>query len=339
MLKDMIEARDTHVRFNPEITLLEAYDRYQTFNRSEGKSPRTIDWYEHRLGKLAASFGWDGPMGEFEEHALREHIVAYKTNAQTGTPLKASTVNNHVRALRAFFRWAYLQGFTETHLLARYRPPKIPQELIEPLSEDEIERLLQAAKRRGRDLAIVMLLLDTGLRAAELCGLSVRDVDLARSTAKVMGKGGKERIVPFGRKTRKALVEYALDERPDAGADEAVFLRRDAGRLRPDTLRLLMQRLRGRARLPRLHPHLLRHTFATRFLLNGGNALMLKHILGHTTLAMTDRYVHFVALEGITAGRAFSPMDLLGRKNAKEAGSPASDGEPSNGWTGLRLLG
>ncbi|MCH7642920.1 MAG: tyrosine-type recombinase/integrase [Chloroflexi bacterium] len=135
-----------------------------------------------------------------------------------------------------------------------------------------------------------------------------------------MGKGRKERLVPFGRKTRKAIVAYATDERPDAHRDEAVFVSSFGNRLNPDSLRQLMRRLRVSSGISRLHPHLLRHTFATRFLLNGGDALMLKHILGHTTLAMTDRYVHFANAQGVTASRAFSPIDRHADAAARQPG-------------------
>ena len=318
MLIDMIEERRAAV--SSGITLAEAIDRFQVFNRSEGKSPRTIDNYDHRLSRLCGAFGEDFPMKDLDEFALRKHMAGYTTNSRTGAPLRPWTINGHARALRAFFRWAYHNGLTHEHLLARYRPPKVPQEIVDTLSDEEITALLGAAGRRKRDLAIVTMMLDTGVRAAELCGVTVGDVDLNDNTVKVMGKGRKERLVPFGRKARKALVDYARVERPDAGREEAVFLSSTGHRLRPDSLRLLMRRLRSRSGIKRLHPHLLRHTFATRFLLNGGDALMLKYVLGHSTLAMTDRYVHFANARGVAASREFSPVD----HHAESLASPAT---------------
>ena len=105
MLKDMIETR-LGAR-DGTITLQEAIDRYQIFNRSERKSPRTIENYAHRLNKLNVAFGPGFLMSEFDELALREHMAAYTTNSRNGAPLKPWTVNGHARALRAFFRWAY----------------------------------------------------------------------------------------------------------------------------------------------------------------------------------------------------------------------------------------
>jgi len=182
----------------------------------------------------------------------------------------------------------------------------------------------------------MLLLLDTGVRAAELCGITVGDIDLVDNTVMVMGKGRKERIVPFGRKTRRAIIAYAKADRPNADHDEAAFLSTLGNKLNPDSLRSLMRRLKRRSRIQRLHPHLMRHTFASKFLLNGGDALMLKHLLGHTTLAMTDRYVHFANAQGVKASREFSPVDrhadgvAIGAKTALQVAKAQT--WPKAGW-------
>jgi integrase/recombinase XerC/integrase/recombinase XerD len=297
-------------------------DLFRIYNQAEGKSGRTVSWYDERLEWLFREFGRDHPISEFTEEKLRLHIASYQRNAKNGEPLKPSTMNNHGRALRAFFNWAHREGFTPERLLARFRPHRIPFLVIEPLSDREIEAVLAAARFKRRDYAITCLLLDTGLRAFEACGLRAADVNLDEDWVKVMGKGAKERIVPFGKRTRKSLLTYVLNERPEGAPEDNLFLGHDGQHITPDTVRQIMDRLKRRSGVTRLHAHLLRHTFATRFLLAGGSALLLKQLLGHTTLAMVDRYVHLSSMRAVEVSRAFSPLDRLGtdgRENALPA--------------------
>lgn len=287
-------------------------DLFRIFNQAEGKSDRTVSWYDHRLLWVLREFGDDQPIGDLTEEELRLHIAGYSTNAINGEPLAPSTMNNHGRALRAFFNWAYKEGYTHERLLARFHPHKIPFVLVEPLTDRELEAVLAAARFKRRDNAIVCLLLDTGLRAFELCGLRAVDANLDEDWVKVMGKGAKERIVPFGKRARRALLTYVLNERPDGIASDFLFLGHEGRKIRPDTVRQIMDRLKRRSGVTRLHAHLLRHTFATRFLLAGGSALLLKQLLGHSSLAMVDRYVHLTSMRAVEVSRAFSPLDLLG---------------------------
>lgn len=121
MLQEILSARSVLTMEKTKTPLFLAVKLYQIYNQSEGKSPRTIEWYEHRLGMLKASFGPDFLMGTFEEVMLRMHIADYKTNRQTGEDLLPSIINNHVRALMAFFNRACLDGYTETRLPGRSR--------------------------------------------------------------------------------------------------------------------------------------------------------------------------------------------------------------------------
>lgn len=151
-----------------------------------------------------------------------------------------------------------------------------------------------------------MLFLDTGLRLAELTGLRRTDLHLDDGRLKVFGEGQKERIVPIGFRATGSLREYLANagERRDS-----VFLNNDGSRLTPNTVKMLFGRLRARTGLPKLHPHLLRHTFATRFLMAGGDVFSLQEIVGHTTLEMTRRYVTLANSYVAIQHRRISPMD------------------------------
>jgi site-specific recombinase XerD len=161
----------------------------------------------------------------------------------------------------------------------------------------------------GRDLAILTLFLDSGLRLTELVELSASDVHLAEGWLQVFGKGGKERIVPFGTRTTKVLSRYLSFYRPEETDTESFFVNADGSAITGNTIKMLFVRLRGRAKLPRVHPHLLRHTFATSYLMAGGDVFSLQAILGHTTLEMTRRYVSLASAHVAIQHERFSPMD------------------------------
>jgi len=291
-------------------------------NQAEGRSNRTVSWYDHRLDWLVREFGSDHPIGEFTEDKLRLHIAGYHRNSRSGEPLRPSTMNNHGRSLRAFFHWSYEEGYTSERLLGRFRPHKIPAEVVEPLSDREIEAVLAAARFKRRDYAVTSLLMDTGLRAFEACGLRAADVNLDEDWLKVMGKGAKERIVPFGKRARKALLTYVLNERPEGASSDFLFLGHGGNPITPDTIRQVMDRLKRRSGVTRLHAHLLRHTFATRFLLNGGSELLLKYLLGHTTLVMVERYVHFTSV--LAAEASIPGLSNIGSARSKSRHASSS---------------
>jgi integrase/recombinase XerD len=160
-----------------------------------------------------------------------------------------------------------------------------------------------------RDRAIVMALLDTGLRASELCNLKLADVELATGCVAVRQcKGRKDRLVYLGKVGRKTLWRY-LSTRADARPDDPLFVTRENHGLDRDWLLKLFENLGERASVPDLHPHRLRHTFATEFLRNGGNLLGLPRLLGHTSLDMVRRYAEIVEADLAKAHETGSPAD------------------------------
>ena len=213
--------------------------------------------------------------------------------------------------LRAFFNWSHLEGYTEEQLLARFRPPRVPEKLIRVLTDDEVESIFTAAKKSRRNTAILSVLLDSGVRATELCGIKPDDVDMEHGTIKVFGKGRKERMVPFGAVTRKAILSYMNHERPSDGICDRLFIARYDRPMTPTGLWLIMRRLGELTGVVRLHPHLFRHSFATRFLLAGGSTLLLKVALGHSSLVMVEHYTHLVTQQAVATARQYSPMDAI----------------------------
>jgi site-specific recombinase XerD len=211
------------------------------------------------------------------------------------------------------------EGHIDRHAIARMRMPKVPKKLVTPLDPDQVKRLLSAPDTRTlggiRDVAVLSVLLDCGLRVSELCGLGLGDVDQRAGTLKVFGKGSKERMVGFGAATNKALTRW-LQARPAQLAE-----RRDCGRLFLGQYGVAISRHAVEEQVRwygqqaglgvRCYPHLLRHTFAVSFIRAGGDAFTLQQLLGHTSLETVKLYVNLAQTDVLTAYRRASPLDNL----------------------------
>ncbi len=294
---------------------------FEVHNLTEGKSPRTVEWYNEVLGlfldwlvsnDLSTSLD---QIGEPEARSFVLHLQ--QTPMRTGKATSSHTLSNRVRALRAFFSWLAKKGYTEAHRLKDMRPPKTVGRLIEPLKEVEVRAILgsmnPATLLGARNVALVSLMLDTGLRLSEAAGLEVDDVNIDDRYLKVLGKGQKERIVAFGARAQRSLVDYHMHFRVEPANERisSFFLSIDGYPLSPAAITSLMVRLGRSAGVPRLHPHLLRHTYATSFLMNGGDVFLLKQNLGHSTLAMVENYVHVASTIAAVRSQSFSPLDRL----------------------------
>jgi site-specific recombinase XerD len=222
------------------------------------------------------------------------------------------------RALRSFSSWAYEEGYLEDNIMRRLKLPKLPITYPEPLSQEEIEKVLAACldetSERLRNFSIMMMFLDTGIRLDELTGLKISRIDFTVGEMTVFGKGSKERKVPIGFQAKKALLEYLSKERPDPinpQDEEIVYLNVDGYPITNGAVEKIFQRIRKKVGIPKLHPHLCRHTFSVRYLTNGGDAFSLQKILGHTSLEMTRKYVNLASDDVKEKHRRFSPMDNL----------------------------
>ena len=155
-----------------------------------------------------------------------------------------------------------------------------------------------------------MTFLDTGLRASELAGIKLADLNLRDGFVKVMGKGAKERTAPIGQYVRTVLLNYLENVRPQRKANH-LFLSRAGKPVTANAIKLIFSRQARKSGVKRLHAHLCRHTFATNYLLNGGDIFSLKEILGHTTFEMVNHYLHFTSSQITAQHHKYSPMDRL----------------------------
>lgn len=181
-------------------------------------------------------------------------------------------------------------------------------------------------------------MLDTGLRLSEVANLKISDTYLDQCYVKLMGRGAKERIVPIGGVAQKALLRYIHHFRPDGlgGNGDRVFLSVDGRPLSGNAIRLILSRLALRSGVKRLHPHLCRHTFATNYLINGGDVFSLQQILGHTTLEMVRGYVTLVSAQVRVQHRKFLPMDRMNLERVRLGGTCGNGNrkEALDGWAG-----
>jgi integrase/recombinase XerC len=216
----------------------------------------------------------------------------------------ATSLGRKLSALRSFYRFLVREGLAAGNPARAVSSPKGPKRLPEVLPEAEVAALVEApGAEEGalalRDRACLELLYGSGLRVAELTGLDVDDVDLERGLVRVLGKRGKERIVPFGRPAVEALRRWLADGRPGlqaagaGGAPAALFLNARGGRISARSVARRLDRWVLAAGLPRhVHPHVLRHCFATHLLGNGADLRGIQELLGHASLATTQRYTH-----------------------------------------------
>ena len=312
-----------------ETPILTLVDLFCTTKQTEGRSPKTISWYREKLLHSAAFLG-DGQAAKLPDLTLDRtrafvaslqnrtcRFVDHPKRQRTEGGLSAYTVHGYVRTLKVFATWLFEEGFTATNVLSKLKRPKLPETMIQILSDEEIDSILRSINPRSplgaRMLAMVLLLLDTGMRASELCTLTVDNTHIDDDLVKVMGKGRKERILPICTNTKKVLLRYLTAWRPVLANEDCdrVILSSTGGEMTYSGLLQAIKRLGKKAGVPRLHPHLFRHTFAVKYLMKGGDVMTLRRILGHTTLEVTQIYMHLADTDIKIQHSKFSPVDGL----------------------------
>ena len=292
------------------MTIQQAISEFLIEQQIRGNSPKTLRYYRNSLEQFAQYSGADYVVASLTVQHLRGYYVHL---ADRGT-LSTISIQTYIRALRAFLRWLYAEEYLTNNLADKFRLPKAQRKTVDVLTDDEAHQLMNCFNTRRilglRDYCLCALMLDSGLRMHEAVTLTLEHLRLSEGFAIVDGKGNKQRIVPLGLNTRKALLRY-IARRPLSVQTDSVFLMRDLCPISDNTVQLLFKRLKVKAGIPRLRAHLLRHTFATRYLQSGGDMYALQQILGHTSLDMVKRYVHFTPGFWLSSHAYHSPLDNL----------------------------
>ena len=305
------------------ITLSRAIEGYFVAAHARRLSKHTLRDYDTTFRRFEAFLGRDPPITEIGP----AEVTAFLGSLDH---LSAKTLLNYHTGLAALWTWAVKEGIVSEHVVRRVERPKPEKREILPYSLSDIKAMLEACdrtrdyvrpgKRRCnhtrptalRDRAIILTLLDTGMRASELCNLRQQHLDLKNRSLLVMGKGDKERCVRISPRTSQAIWHY-LATRDDASMPKAFLFPTSEGmRLSRHSLRRMLKRTGDRAGVRGANVHRFRHTFAIQLLRNGGNIFALKRMLGHSSLKMVDVYLDIAQADVESAHQQASPVTNWG---------------------------
>jgi integrase/recombinase XerD len=317
--------------------LSKAVGGFLSYKEAEGLTLRSLDSYERHLEK------WEEHEGEIEVgnidaqniiqylNWLRNDYIPHRYSGKTH-PLSPKTIRNFWVTMSAFFKWAH----TELHIPNPMEDVPVPKFKVAPVAaftKEEVEKMLKAcaysreaetldrkkfAMKRptaNRDSAILLTLLDTGLRAMEACMLTIGNIDVKTGKIEVKhgviggAKGGKGRTVYLGKSARRAVWRYLAEREDGEEPDAPVFLGTRDHALTPDALRHLIVSIAGRAGVKNAYPHKFRHTMAITYLRSGGDLFTLQAILGHGSLDMVRHYANIAEVDSEQAHRKASPVD------------------------------
>ncbi len=302
--------------------------------QTEGKSPRTVVYYGDNLRRFlwySQRQGWSDDIRLLTQWQIREFLGYVATETHRWEPKdndpqtsqqKAShcTVHHYFVVLSCFFNWVVREGFLQENPVTKIKVARPKPKVTTPYTNEELKRMLAVcnhdyehnAKLLGsRNRAIILILLDTGIRLSELIGMKLNDINSEKGHIKVLGKGSKERVVKIGKTAQKALWRYLM-YRPQNGGQE-IWLSEEGNPLNHSAVQSLIKRLKQRAEInSKGGTHRFRHTFALNFLRADKNVFNLQYLLGHSDLRMVRHYTAVLGMEdALKAHEKASPADLL----------------------------
>lgn len=260
---------------------------------SARKSPQTVKAYVGDVQSfLEYATAITSDITDIDQYVIREWLASDYEHHQ------ASTIGRRIASIRAFFKWAKSAGIVTVNPALAIKTPKKPQSLPKFLSQKQMTQMLQRESDdviAVRDIAILELLYATAIRVSELCGLDIADINFEEMSIKVIGKGNKERIVPFGAPCRGAIEKWislrssikSVEKQP------ALFLGARGKRIDPRVVReVVYKTIEALGEIEKLGPHAIRHSAATHMMESGADLRTLQEILGHSNLSTTQIYTH-----------------------------------------------
>lgn len=295
----------------------EAMEKFIEYQNIIGSVTPTINYYKQNINYFINIVG-DKPINQLSINDYNTYVLYLRNknvvnnNKVLDKKLSTDTIRTRTTAIKAFFNYLYNNRLIKTDITYGLSSFRYGKKVITVLSSSQIKDIMNYYKADNfmgsRNLLILSLFLDCGLRLSELTRLHIQDFNLEQNVIKVLGKGNKERFVPLSPAVKKYFLIYRKFYTFPKGkllVDE---------KFRPVTnscISRIFRTLKSKLGYEELHPHYLRHTFATLFLINGGDPISLQLILGHSTLNMTEKYVHIAEQMVISKQSKFSPLSNI----------------------------
>lgn len=262
-------------------------------------SSKTIDSYTRDIEKFFHFLEKEGLLMD----QINLQIIRNFLNEEIDNHVSKRSCKRRISSLNHFYKYMVKVGYVENNPFMFLSPTKYEKKLPDILYKDQIRNLIEKNSLREdefayRDQAILELLYFTGIRAQELCNLNMQDVNFYNRTIRVLGKGNKERIVPFTEECKKSLKNYLDKSRPilfkrNPQFSPAIFLNSKGNRLTTRGLEYILDQIEIKTgEYNKIHPHMLRHTFATELLENGADLRVIQELLGHSSINSTQIYTH-----------------------------------------------
>ena len=287
---------------NHQITLSQAIEGFLLSCRSRRLSEHTVSSYRSALKHFSNFVSGNTDITEINHL----HVVEFLSRQ----PVSNKTLYNYHISISAFYTWAVREELVDQHIMKRVPRANPEKPDIIPYTKKDVVAMLQASRSQRDPLryrAIILLLLDTGIRADELCNLLIHQTDLKNQRINVWGKGAKQRVIPLSSNACQAIWKY-LTQRPEANMGETTFVTYENKKMNRRRLLDAIQRIGNRAGVVDVTIHRFRHTFAITYLRNGGDVYTLQRILGHTTLNMVKRYLAIAEADVEKAHKKASPV-------------------------------
>ena len=280
------------------IPISQAIELFVESRRAARYSENTLKDYRNTYKRFRQFLGADLPLARITVSTIT-HFMAAITDVSDKTAL------NYHTGLSSLWGWAAKNGHCDQNIVRLVDPPAPEKRVIIPLTRNEVSFLLEAAgesRMHIRDVAIVLTLLDTGIRASEICDLRIRDLNtIERRLHVVFGKGDRERELKVCERTLEAILDHlgqrAITPHNLKKRNLPLFMTEQNTKMSRNTIQQLMERLGCRSRVNNVHAHRFRHTFAVSYLRNGGNVYTLQEMLGHATLDMVKRYLEIAQID------------------------------------------
>lgn len=298
------------------MTVYKAYEMFMQEQQFRGNSTYTLDYYKRSLSMFIDFCSAEIDIEDLDIMTFK----AYQLHISEHRDINKISVRTYARAVKVFYRWLYFENYIDIDI-NRLNLMKANKDVILPLSDKEVRLLLSSFDNNSylscRDKSICMLMLDCGLRLGEVVNLKINDIDFVNRYFVINGKGSKQRVVPFGSSVSFQLSLYFSYRTSISSASTSVFLTKKHTDITHNTIKMMFSRLKKKKGLSRIYPHLLRHTFATNYVYNGGNLEVLRVLMGHSTINITQIYIHLAAQMHLINDNYNSHLDTLLNEHKK----------------------